>query len=126
MDYSSQEQADVIADRFSEISNLYEPLNSDDVEDSKPLPLFEPYEIYEKIKKMKKKASTVFGDIPWKVITEFSVELSFPLSNVYNSSTLAGTWPSIWNHEFVTPVPKVFPPGSTDDLRKISGIKNLS
>ena len=131
MDYSSQEQADVIADRFSEISNLYEPLNSDDVEvpsleDSKPLPLFKPFEIYEKIKKMKKKASTVFGDIPWKVITKFSVELSFPLSNVYNSSTLAGTWPSIWKHEFVTPVPKVFPPGSTNELRKISGTKNLS
>ena len=131
MDYSSQEQADVIADRFSEIPNLYEPLNSDDVEvpsleDSKPLALFEPYEIYEKIKEMKKKASTVFGDIPWKVITKFSVELSFPLSNIYNSSTLAGTWPSIWKHEFVTPVPKVFPPGSTNELRKISGTKNLS
>ena len=49
---------------LSKISNLYEPLKSEDilipnVEDSKACPLFEPYEIFEKIKKMKKKASTV-------------------------------------------------------------------
>ena len=29
-------------------------------------------------------------------------------------------------YEYVTPVPKVYPPANTDDLRKISGTKNLS
>ena len=80
----------------------------------------------EKIKKMKKKSSTVLGDLPWRVILEFSVELSTPLSNIYNSSTLAGVWPLIWKHEYITPAPKVFPPVDADDLRKISGTKNLS
>ena len=39
---------------------------------------------------------------------------------------VAGIWPKLWKHEFITPVHKVFPPVNTDDLRKISGTKNLS
>ena len=131
MHLPSSDQAEVIANKFAEISNLYEPLRSEDilipdVENSKPVPLFEPFQIYEKIQKMKKKTSSVHGDIPWRVILEFSVELSTPLSNLYNCSSLAGIWPSIWKHEYITPVPKVHPPADTDDLRKISGTKNLS
>ena len=75
---------------------------------------------------MKKKASTVIGDIPWRVILEYAVEFSSPLSNIYNSATLDGVWPDIWKWEYVTPAPKVYPPNTTDDLRKISGTKNLS
>ena len=75
---------------------------------------------------MKKKTSTILGDIPWRIIKEFSVELADPLSNIFNSCTLEGVWPEIWKQEVVTPVPKVFPPNSTDDLRKIAGTKNLS
>jgi hypothetical protein len=128
---SSKVQAEKIADQFSSISNLYQPLNSDDVEipktdESAPHPLFEPYQIYEKIKSMKKKASTVPGDVPWRVIFEYAVELSFPLSNILNTSTLSGVWPLLWKYEYVTPVPKVYPPETTDDLRKISGTKNFS
>ena len=131
MDLPSAEQAELIAAKFSEISNLYEPLKYEDIDipnpnDSKPAPLFEPHDIYEKIRKMKKKASTVSGDIPWKIISKLSVELSTPPSNIYNSATLAGVWPNMWKHEFITPVPKVHPPMNTDDLRKISGTKNFS
>ena len=68
----------------------------------------------------------MIGDIPWKIILEFSVEFCSPLSNIYNSATLDGVWPDIWKCEYVTPAPKVYPPNSTDDLRKISGTKNLS
>ena len=58
------EQAEVIASKFAEISNLYEPFKSEDIkirnlEHSKPAPLFELFQIYEKIKTMKKKSSTV-------------------------------------------------------------------
>ena len=127
MDLPSNQQAEIIADEFQKISNLYQPLKTEDVEipsfkDSKPHPLFEPSQIHEKIKKMKKKASTVLGDIPWKVISEYSVEFSDPLANIYNSSTLDGVWPSIWKYEVVTPVPKVYPPIQPDHLRKISGV----
>ena len=94
---------------------------------SKPLSLFEPMQIHEKIKKkMKKKVSTVPNDIPWKIILEFSVELAEPLSHIFNSASKKGIWPSIWKKELVTPVPKVFPPKSPDDLRKIAGTNNFS
>jgi hypothetical protein len=75
---------------------------------------------------MKKKSSTVPGDIPWRIISEFSVGFASPLSNIYNTVTLTGIWPQLWKYEFVTPVPKVFPTETTEDLRKISGTKNLS
>ena len=75
---------------------------------------------------MKKKSSTVPGDIPWRIISELSVEFASPLSNIYNTATLTGIWPQLWKYEFVTPVPKVFPTETTEDLRKISGTKNLS
>ena len=93
---------------------------------SKPLPLFEPMQIHKKIKKMKKKVSTAPNDIPWKIILEFSVELAKPLSHIYNSASMKGIWPSIGKQELVTPVPKVYPPKSPDDLRKIAGTKNFS
>ena len=57
---------------------------------------------------------------------EFAVEISEPLCNIFNSASLAGIWPSLWKQEIVTPIPKTFPPKSTDDLRKIAGTKNLS
>ena len=60
MGLPSSVQAEIIADQFAAISNEYEPLKADDINipnmaDSKPAPLFEPYQIYEKIKKMKKR-----------------------------------------------------------------------
>ena len=131
MHLPSSDQGEEIANRFAEISNQYAPLKSDDIpvldmESSKPHPLFEPYQVHEKIQKMKKKSATVPNDIPWKIISEFSVELASPLCNIFNSCTLDGVWPEDWKKEFVTPVPKVFPPQSIDDLRKISMTKNLS
>ena len=54
------------------------------------------------------------------------MELAFPLSNIYNSASLAGVWPRIWKFEYITPVPKVYPPETTEELRKISGTKNFS
>ena len=87
---------------------------------------FEPYQIYQKIKKMKNKASTVIGDIPWRIILEYFAELSDPLSNIYSSALLDGVWPDVWKCEYVTPAPKVYPTNTIDELRKISGTKNLS
>ena len=129
-DVPSQIQAEKIADRFSEVSQQYQPLNPDDINipniESKPLPLYEPNQIYQKIRKMKKKTSNLEGDIPWKVISEFSVELSEPLTNIFNTALIEGVWPSIWKHEHITPVPKIYPPNKTDDLRRISGTKSFS
>ena len=50
---NSKEQAEIIAQKLSSISNLYQPLKSHDIEipdtiDSAPHPLFEPYQVYKK------------------------------------------------------------------------------
>ena len=102
-------QAEAIADSFAKIANLYDPLKTEDIEipsDDRSLPLFEAHEVWMKIKSMKKKKSTVKGDIPWKIICEYSVELSSPLCNIYNTGTLNGEWPDIWKYEYVTLHPR--------------------
>ena len=129
MNLPNQMQAEAIADEFSSISTMYEPLCKDDITDnrheSKPFPLMTPYFVHEKIKKMKTGKSTVKGDIPTKIIKMFGYELSFPLSNIFTRCCTAGEYPNIWKIEMVTPVPKKFPPELPKDLRKISGTLNF-
>ena len=76
-DISSEDQVEIIADKFAQISNLYQPLQDADIQipssqNSKETPLFLPHEIHDKIQKMKKKSSSVPGDIPWKIIREYT------------------------------------------------------
>ena len=75
---------------------------------------------------MKTKASTIPNDIPMKIIKEFGVELSFPLADIINRGISFGEYPDIFKTEIVTPVPKEKPTPSPNELRKISGLKNLS
>ena len=73
---------------------------------------------------MNKKAAAAPGDIPMKLISEFSVELATPLAHIYNVCLANGQYPDIYKGESVTPVPKCFPPERLKDLRKISGLLN--
>ena len=128
---SSKEQAERIADQFSEVSNLYDPLKSDDIDlenvhDDRPPPDINPYLVYLKIKATKKKIATIKGDIPMKVIQFCAEELSFPLTDIYTRAVMFGEYPNIYKLEVVTPAPKVYPPQTTRDLRKIAGTPNFS
>ena len=49
-------------------------------QDTSQLPHIEPLKVDKIIRNMNKKAATVPGDLPIKLIAEFSVELSFPLA----------------------------------------------
>ena len=64
--------------------------------------------------------STFPGDLPHKLRKEFSVELSVPLTNIFNTSLDQGLYPDLWKRELVTPVPKVSSPLTIKDVRKIS------
>ena len=126
-----QDQAERIADQFSGVSNLYAPLQASDIDlqqisDDRPPPEINPYLVYLKIKSMKRKTATVIGDIPMKLIQFCAEELSFPLTDVYTRAVLFGEYPEIYKIEIVTPAPKVYPPQTTKDLRKISGTPNFS
>ena len=87
-------------------------------------PIIEPMKVYKVIEGMNKKAATVPGDIPMKLIAEFSVELAEPFSHLFNVCLQEGIYPEIYKHEYVTPAPKVLPTEKIKDLRKISGFLN--
>ena len=72
------------------------------------------------------KAATLDGDLPVRILKEFSEELSLPLSHMVGSCLSVGLYPNIWKVENVTPVPKIYPPAQLKDLRKISGLLNFS
>ena len=92
---TNQSQAESIANQFAEISNLYSPLQTDDIKldeivDDRPAPEINPYLVYCKIMSIKKKTSTTVGDIPMKVIKYCAEELSFPLSDLYTRAIECG------------------------------------
>ena len=124
-------QAEKIADNFARVSQEYEPLQKEDIDinlakNMKPVPWITREKIHKTIRRMKSKTSTVIDDIPWRLIKEFSVYLSFPLEDIYNRSIIHGEYANIWKLEIVTPAPKSYPPANEDELRKISCSKNCS
>ena len=131
---SDIQQAEVIAENFAKISNQYESVNPSEIARhttgargyQKPMPKIEPYQVHEYLRKIKTNTATVKGDIPAILLKEFAPELSEPLSNILNCMVARGEFPHIWKIEMVTPVAKVHPPEKLTDLRKISGLKNLS
>ena len=125
----NRQQAEIIANHYSKISNQYEQINSADFlqyQDTSSLAEIEPLKVYNIIKTMNKKAATVPGDLPMKLISEFSVEISFPLAHIITHCMKSGVYPNLYKLENVTPVPKIFPPENLKDLRKISGLFNFS
>ena len=124
-------QAEVIADHYAEVSNQFEPIQREDFKEYLDLTKFspitvEPGKIMKIIEKINKKAATIEGDLPARIIHEFSEELSVPLSHLISSCLGGGVYPNLWKIEYVTPVPKIYPPESLTDLRQISGLLNFS
>ena len=74
------------------------------------------------MEKIKTNKSVPPGDIPPVLVKKFSAELSVPLCNIINSSIRLGKWSKLYKLESVTPVPKLFPVKSPEDLRNISGL----
>ena len=129
--YSDDQQAEIIADHYAAISNLYEPVRNEhfsqylDSTNEKP-PNIGPYKVFKTIKKMNQKCATVKGDIPMKLIVTFADEMTLPLTHIIHSCLQNGVYPNLWKHEIITPAPKVYPPEKLKHLRKISGLVNFS
>ena len=108
---SNLEQAEIIADNFSKISNQYDPIDPDKIArhtssskgNNKATPIFEPHEVYEYLKRIKTNTATIKGDIPAKIVKEFAPELSEPLANILNCMVERGEFPNLWKLEMVTP-----------------------
>ena len=128
----SQESAEALAEYFSAISREFQPLDvsqfppaiKDELRrghDEKNIPVLEEYNVYGKILRAKKPQSTVPGDIKPILVKECSVELVSPITKIYNEITRSKIFPRRWVIEQQTPIPKVYPVSSKDDLRNISG-----
>ena len=100
----AQQQAEEIAKHYAKVSNEYEPLKTEHIPkesyetDSTP-PRIHAFQIHERIQKMSSKKSTIKGDIPMKIIKEFSVELSEPLEDIINFGIFHGQYPNLWKFQ---------------------------
>ena len=108
---SDQESAAAIAEHFASISREYLPLDLDRLPDRVKLRLQEnavppniaELECYEKLQKAKKPNSEVPGDLPSKIVKEFTVELASPVSKLLNNIVQSASWPEHYKVEYVTP-----------------------
>ena len=136
-DLSPDQSAERLAEYFSSISQEFEPINLDNfppwikekliegkLDPTKPV--LEDWQVYLKLKKSKKPNSQVPGDLPVKLVKEFTPELSKPVSVIYNKITQSGVFPRQWVVEYQIAIPKVYPPMSEDDTRNIAGTAYLS
>ena len=132
-----EQAAEALADHFSSISQEFQPIDvtqfppnlRDELtrgSEEKNIPVLEEYEVFDKITRAKKPHSTVEGDLKRELVKECSVELAAPITLIYNKITESKEFPRSWVKEQQTPIPKVHPPASMDDLRNISCTPFLS
>jgi hypothetical protein len=127
--YDNKQCANKIAQHFATISNEYSNIDLSQLPAYLPAPLppqVDEYEVYLKIKKLKKSKSTLPIDIPGKLRRECAPHLALPLKTIINNSLEQSVYPVLWKNEWVTPAPKVTNPKEISDLRKISGTSDYS
>ena len=126
----NRRQANMIAEFYAETRNEFEPIDpsefkeffSDDLSEELSEILVSPSKIIEVIKNMNKKSSSIKGDIPMKLVSEFSEELSLPLTHIVNCIFETNEYPRLWKTEILTPIPKCQPASEMSQLRPISGV----
>ena len=126
---SDQEQAEIIADKFSSIQNEYEALKTEDITvppfTDEEVPQFHPAQVWFHLARVKTNKATVSGDFPARLIKHFAAYPADPFADVINTSIKRGEYPQLYKYEISTPVPKSFPPQTTSEIRNISGLLNF-
>ena len=115
--------ANDLGEHFAKITNLSPPLSERDIpltENYGLIPQLDVKKVENFIKKFKKCASRVNGDIPRDLVNPCASSLAKALTPIYNACLLTKTWPNYWKIETIVPIPKMLSPGSMDDLRPIS------
>ena len=127
---TTEESTERIANHFARISQEYQPLDPNTLPDGvksklasikdEEIPVLSEFDVYQKIEQSKKPKSTVAGDVPRRIVQEFSPEFSAPMACIYNNITKSGHWPSPWKIEYGTPLQKQPNPETEDHLRIIA------
>ena len=134
---SDKECANKLADHFSQISQTFEPLHIEKLPNNvkakikegisaRDKPYLEEYEVYNKLKSIKKPNSKVDGDIPKKLLVELMPEFTVPITVMFNKITESTQYPNDWKREEQIPIGKVSSPESEDEIRNLSKTKFLS
>ena len=122
-------QAECIAEQFASIQNEYQEIQKDDIAiphyDEHQVPQFHPSQVWFVLSRMDANKATVQGDVPAKLIKQFSAYLAESLRDIYNAGLHRGEYSELYKFEVCTPVPKVHPPQTTAQLRNISGLLNF-
>ena len=91
---SNEDQAKAIVDKFSKVSQEYDPLLAEDIKipefEEESVPQFRPIDVQRKLEKLKTNKSVPPGDIPVKLIKLFAAQISVPLCDVINTSIKLG------------------------------------
>ena len=61
--------------------------------------ILEQHQVYTKMKHVTKPKSSVAGDIPRKLIQEFTYEFAKPATYIFNEIIKTSTWPTQWKVE---------------------------
>ena len=75
-------------------------------DDNRQRPTVSEFEVHKLINESRVTKSVCEGDIPGSLIKEFSPELSFPLTKIFNTIIESGEWPKKWKIETGIPIPK--------------------
>ena len=109
-----EEQAELIAQKFAEVSNEYQALNRDEINipmlHKNEIPKTSEDEVKEILDNMKLNKSERVNDIPAKVFKKSSKLLSKPLTKLINLCIESGTWPNFLKVEIVSAIPKTSNP----------------
>ena len=133
MGLTDEQAANRLAAHFSAISKTVEPLDFEQfhpalrlaVEEGKyssTKPILTQQEVFEMFKKVKKPKSAVLGDVPRKIISEFSYDYAKPATLMFNKIIQSCNWPDQWKMEQAIVLSKCKNklPHDEEDLRTIS------
>ena len=116
--------------REGTISNTYKGIERTDINippfGPEDIPRLTESKVKEYISRLKTKKSTPAGDIPVKIIKEFSRYLCTPLTDIINTSIKQGEWAACYKKEIITPVPKEYPVSQINMLRTISSLLSFN
>ena len=103
---SDIQQVEMIADKFAEIQNEYQPIKPNQIKvpefSDKDIPFFSVNQVWLEIIKLNPRKSSVSGDVPPKVLKIIAAYIAEPFTH-----------------------PKIYPCSNIDQLRNISGLLQL-
>ena len=134
-----QQSAEKLADHFSALSQELSPINEEEFfpalreeiqngRKSSSKPVLEEYQVYNMLKHIKMPSCSVPGDVPRKLMKEFTVDFVSPICKIYNNITQSAEYPRQWVKEYATIIPKCYEtvPESESDLRNLGITSFLS